>query len=124
MIYTSYFANLDKIPEDFKLISIARFKLETSKRKIFELKAFIPSQELFTEMKSNKISELNYTIRYIKQISDIKNLNELVHALNTLYGLPEQNCVLLCWEGKNKFCHRHILAEYLNINFNTNIREF
>ena len=24
--------------------------------------------------------------------------------------------VLLCWEGVNKFCHRHILAEWLDQN--------
>lgn len=124
MIYTSYFANLDKIPKDFKLISIARQKLVTDKYKISELKEFAPSEKLFLDMKSNRISELNYTIRYITQISNNKNLEDLIQALHTMYGFPEKNCVLLCWEGKNKFCHRHILAEYLNINYEFNVREF
>lgn len=124
MIYTSYFANINNIPKDFKLVSIARSKLETNKRIICELSIFAPSKELLLEMKSNKISELNYTIRYITQLLNDKSVDSIARALKTLYKSNERNCVFLCWEGKNKFCHRHILAEYLNINYDLNIKEF
>ena len=32
--------------------------------------------------------------------------------------------VLLCWESPEKFCHRHILADYINKNSGVVVEEF
>lgn len=39
--------------------------------------------------------------------------------------LKNQNkeILLLCYEGKYKFCHRHILAEFLNEKYKLKIEE-
>ena len=34
------------------------------------------------------------------------------------------NVVLLCWESPEKFCHRHILADYINKNSGVVVEEF
>lgn len=31
--------------------------------------------------------------------------------------------ILLCWEPKGKFCHRHLVTDWLNKNLNTDIKE-
>lgn len=35
----------------------------------------------------------------------------------------KDNVVLLCWEGIGKFCHRHIVAKWLNANYGLGVKE-
>ena len=84
-----------------------------------------PTAELLQKYKSNSITNDEYTSVYNGQLLKLENdgyITKFVKALSTLQEL-KGDAVLLCYEKKGDFCHRHLLAEYLNNNHNTNIRE-
>ena len=84
-----------------------------------------PTAELLQKYKSNSITNDEYTSVYHNQLLRLENdgyIAKFVKALSTLQEL-QGDVVLLCYEKKGDFCHRHLLAEYLNNNHNTNIRE-
>ena len=75
-------------------------------------------------------------LNHYKQTKDTneytrKYLNILVEKDKTLEYLAErlrikerkQNVLITCWEPKGEFCHRHLLADYLNVRFKMNIVE-
>ena len=81
-----------------------------------------PTAELLHKHKSNFITNEEYTSIYNSQLLRLENdgyIAKVVKALSTL----QEDVVLLCYEKTGKFCHRHLLAEYLNSNYDTNIRE-
>ena len=51
------------------------------------------------------------------------DLEQILEDLYDYEGITDTEIVLLCYEKSTDFCHRHILREYLNENFNTNITE-
>ena len=84
-----------------------------------------PTAELLQKHKSNSITNEEYTSVYHNQLLKLENdgyITKFVKALSTLQEF-KGDVVLLCYEKKGDFCHRHLLAEYLNNNHNTNIRE-
>ena len=84
-----------------------------------------PTAELLQKYKSNSITIVEYTSVYNNQLLKLENdgyIAKFVKALSTLQEL-HGDVVLLCYEKRSDFCHRHLLAEYLNNNHNTNIRE-
>ena len=84
-----------------------------------------PTAELLQKYKSNSITNEEYTSVYHNQLLRLENsgyIAKFVKALSTLQEL-KGDVVLLCYEKKGDFCHRHLLAEYLNNNHITNIRE-
>ena len=100
MTYTSYYANYRKFKGMFR-VSISRTAPSNSCD--IQLIKLAPTVELLQKYKCNSITKF-------------------VKALSTLQEL-QGDVVLLCYEKKGDFCHRHLLAEYLNNNHNTNIRE-
>ena len=34
-----------------------------------------------------------------------------------------EDAILICWEGKDKFCHRHLVAQWLMQHLNTTVKE-
>ena len=61
---------------------------------------------------------------YIKSYYEIrlKNLN-VYELLNTLYEKYGDNIILLCHERVNEFCHRRLVANYIEITTNLCIPE-
>lgn len=107
MIYTSYFANLKKIQntehKEYKRlfpISIALYQPKGLTLNSIYLLA--PRRDML------KMTEENYRIEYQKILDSLK-----VEKVSEIIG---GNAVLLCWERPEKFCHRHLLAEWLNKN--------
>lgn len=101
---TSYFARVNKLnlPSD-QLVSIARKSPLGFRGRNY--KELAPSWELLKAYKENHDEEW-YTERYYEQV-----LNRL-HPASVLYDLG-QDSVLLCWEAAGKFCHRRLVAEWL-----------
>lgn len=105
-IYTGYFAQLKKYEKDGLIpISIARVTPEWFNGA--ELKDLAPSFSLLKRYKNNTISEEDYRAEYLQQLDKVK-------CGKVLRQLTEDDVVLLCYEKVGKFCHRHILAEYLS----------
>lgn len=110
MIYTTYYANLRKLPDDIVPIAISRGVPKWFKGHIYSKLA--PSWSLVSAWKENG-NETEYRKEY-KKILD--NLN--VHTvIKELYAF-EDTCdiALVCYEKPSDFCHRQLVAEWLSEN--------
>lgn len=62
------------------------------------------------------LNEDFYTARYTELVLDKLDPKEVYKDLGP-------DAVLLCWEGSGKFCHRHIVARWLEKHLNITIKE-
>ena len=56
-----------------------------------------------------------YIEEYYKHILSKVNIEELLK--------DEKDPILLCYEDSNQFCHRHVLAEYINMKYGIEVPE-
>ena len=109
-IYTSYFANYKQ--EDAVSIAFSTpnwFKGEKYKK-------LAPPKKLLYDYKSGLVDEKEYREIYSKEVLNKLNPNEVAKKLN--------NKVLLCYEKPEDFCHRKLVAEWLENNLDIKINEF
>lgn len=105
MIYTSYFAMTRKIKDKDKLLSIA---LWTPKNMHIQCIPYLsPTKEILLRYKEDQDKEA-YTRAYREKILDVLNVDRVAKYL--------QGRILLCYERLESFCHRHIVAQWLNEN--------
>lgn len=107
MIYTSYFGKVKNINPEFL------FAVTASKPKFFNgkhLNCVAPNYKWVDDYKQGRITELQYTDLYIKYLNNNKE-----NIISQIKSLPD-NSMLLCYEVNGKFCHRHILANWLRQN--------
>lgn len=110
MIYTSYFDNLKNLPRYIVPISICGQAPDWYKG--MQYKKLAPKYSFFMEWKENK--DNNY---YIEHFNDevLDNLNphsvmfDLYNRVNEEYDI-----CLICYERPDEFCHRHLVADWLN----------
>lgn len=98
MIYTSYFAKY----RGRNGVSIARTQPTTHP----EYPDLMPSWYLLKDYKNNNIDEAEYEHEYYRDVLSHLDPAKVAADLN--------GKVLLCWERPENFCHRHIVAEWLN----------
>lgn len=114
MTTTSFLGNLRNI-KDKKVYSIMRYTPKQIEKYldgvIIELS---PSKKLFKDRKENSISDKEYKERYFKELDKIskKKIRLLV-----------KDKTLVCGCNIGEFCHRHLLAEYLEDNLNIDVNE-
>ena len=113
-IYTSYFGNYRNFPEGSVTVSITRFPPKNWKG--LQLQSLAPTADKLQKLKNKEIDETVFSYQYLAQLNKDSNLRERVKAV--LYHLDKEykNVILCCYETKDEFCHRHILAEWLNMN--------
>lgn len=119
MFYTGYYSKLGEYKSaGLKLVSISRTKPKglTVDGDIPEL---YPEKDLLWGFKNMDIEEMEYTSKYLDQLDriGIKDILLKIHSFGN-------DVVLLCWEAPGKFCHRHILADYINRNSKLNVEEY
>ena len=121
---TSYFDNFIKLDKNkYIAVSIARITPVGFDIKVEE---FAPEKSTLFNYKNGKINEEQYTKEYTEQLDELFDDGIMVNTLSRLNNLEKRynkEVVLLCYEGKEKFCHRHILSKYINDKFNLDIRE-
>ena len=101
MIYTSYLA---KSANDPRAVVISRYPPKWYKGTIFSKLA--PKKEWFIEWKNNpELGEDWYRKKYYETVLDHLDVYKTAKYL--------QDKILLCYESPEKFCHRHIAAEWL-----------
>ena len=117
-IYTSYYANLKKIPNTIVPISIAGKAPDWYNG--LEYKKLAPKYRFFQEWKKNK--DNNFYIRHFHdEVLSHLDPNAIYNELSELIG--GKDCVLLCYEKSGDFCHRHLVAEWIKLNLNINVCE-
>lgn len=87
---------------------------------MFEYKALAPNFRLLDNFKKKKISEEKFIIEYNDMLLEL-NANNVLEHINSLTGSTEP--VLMCNCAKTKFCHRHLVAEWLESNTGIIIKE-
>lgn len=108
-IYTGYY-NKVKEYKDLKLQTISISRTEPKSIVIDgKIQELCPNNNILWDFKNGKIDEAEYTSEYLSQLDNIgiKNILLKIHHFG-------DNVILLCWESPEKFCHRHILADYIN----------
>lgn len=114
MIYTSYFAKLNKLPSNFIPISICGKSPDWYNG--LEYKIFAPKYDFFMEWK--RTHDNNYYIEHFQtDVLDELNVDKVIDELGylTSYDQSKDIC-LMCYEKPSDFCHRHLVAEWLNKN--------
>lgn len=121
MIYTGYYAKLKKY-ENEGLYPIAI----SGKVPDFYTKAywsdFAPRYDMFLEWKSGKIDNFQYTVQYKEWLNslDKQEIRDIIKELED----ENKTIIFLCYEKSGEFCHRHVLADWLEENLGMRVEEY
>lgn len=112
MIYTSYFANIKNLPNNFIPIAICGKAPDNWDGLCY--KRLAPKWEFFKVWKDNH--DNNYYIsNFYSQVLSKLNPQSVVRELFNM--CPKGTFpVLICYEKPDDFCHRHLVADWLNNN--------
>lgn len=115
MIYTSYFGNMKKLPDDeYTYVAISATVPEGIN--CLHYKKLAPSYDNLKQYKEGSISFEQYKDRYINEtLSKLKPVDvvtEIKHNLGV--ELNNKHIVLLCYEKDVKGCHRSIVGKWLS----------
>ena len=112
---TGYFAKARTyLKEGLVPVSIALYKPKTCP--FFEYPALAPTRQILTEWKSGPYAgvEEHYIKRYKEEVLSKLNPKKVVKDLMKLCKVDDpKKIILLCYEAPTKFCHRHIVADWL-----------
>lgn len=76
----------------------------------------MPTYEMLRDFKLDKDEE-KYTDRYTSQILSNVNLEYVISKIKSVCETSgKDKAVLLCYEGKGSFCHRHLVSKWLREN--------
>ena len=119
MIYTGYYAKLKKYQEaGLTHISIAGKAPEFYNG--IQYKKFAPSWDIFSKWKSGEIDNLQYTERFNQEILGKLDNEEVLKFLDSF----ETDIILLCYEKSGDFCHRHIVANWIESELGKRVEEY
>lgn len=109
MIYTGYYGGLGVIDNDTVTVQVsnsAPINVDIRFEKAIPDWAFIVKP-----YKDGEIDQQEYIRRYTDQLDKYREniLGVIEYFKSTL-----KDYILLCYETPDKFCHRHILAKYIN----------
>ena len=116
MIYTSYFANIKKLPKDCVPVSISRFPPAGFKGICY--KKLAPPADMLMDYKNNSSTEKSYEEKYFENVLSKLNPQEVANDLYCITGIMhdmrKSHVVLCCFETPDEFCHRHLVARWFN----------
>lgn len=110
MIYTSYFANLKNLPDNIVPISICAKAPDWYKG--LQYKKLAPKYDFFMKWKENHDNDY-----YIKCFNEqVLNKLNAADVISDFLHIGDTDICLVCYEKPNDFCHRHLVADWLNKN--------
>ena len=118
-IYTSYFAKMKKIPEDIVRISICAKAPDWYDG--IQYKKVAPKYGFFQEWKKNKDNSY-YVEHFNSEVLDTLKAENVYSDLKELSG--GKDCVLLCYEKSEDFCHRHLVGYWLEQKLGVDVEEY
>ncbi|AVV51445.1 DUF488 family protein, N3 subclade [Leptospira santarosai] len=111
-VYTSYFANVRKLPEHIVPISIARYARYWKGLKYFPLAPDADTLKMPLE---------EYTDRFLTKLSKL-SVETVILELGILS--EGKDFALLCYEKPGDFCHRRLVAEWIEEKTGIKIEEY
>ena len=100
-IYTSYFAKSAQHP---KAVSISNTSIPGYRGRSFTLLA--PLWEWVQKYKAGNMTAVEFEVLYREVVLGRLDPHTVLSTLG-------EEAVMLCWESSEKFCHRHIVADWL-----------
>ena len=118
MIYTGYYAKLKEY-ENAGLQPLSIAGRAPSFYKGPQYKSFAPEYKMFMDWKKGKIDNMEYTSIFTKHL-DTLDKEAVRRTLNSF----DKDVILLCYEKTGDFCHRHIVADWIEKNLNMRVDEY
>ena len=109
--YTSYYANVKRLPREVVPISIAGKAPDGWKG--LEYKKLAPKWWFFKEWKKNHDNDY-YIRNFKKEVLDKLDPNAIWKELRKLSN--GSSFALICYEKPGDFCHRHLVADWFKKN--------
>ena len=120
-IYTSYFGNIKTLEKD-NIMPVAICCYPPCDLNVHNYRLFAPSRDILANCRGNIVL---YKERFKQEILDILPKDDVLKFIEELSVESNgKDVALCCYEKPGEFCHRHIVAEYLNQNFGLNIVEY
>lgn len=126
MIYTSYFAKLKSLPDNIIPISICGKAPKWYKG--LQYKKLAPKYDFFMKWKENHDNDY-YIKCFNKQVLEPLFITKVITDIHLMMPVemrekmqapvwrsPDYHVALLCYEKPDDFCHRHLVADWLNKN--------
>lgn len=115
MIYTTYFAKLKKLPSDVLPVAICAKPPTGYTGPVY--RALAPKYDFFKKWQITKDNEEfveNYIGQVLRQLNPVKVVTDLYYQV----GKAPCSCdiALVCYEKSTDFCHRHLVATWLQSN--------
>ncbi len=110
-IYTSYFAKIKKIPNNIVPIAICAAPPKWWNGICY--KKLAPKYGFFKIWKETQDNDY-YIKHFNEEVLNLLNKNMVLKELETLSN--GKDIVLICYESPEKFCHRHLVAQWLGNN--------
>ena len=108
MIYTSYYARLNKLPDNITQVSIAGRAPDFYNG--YEYKKLAPKYSFFKVWKETHDNDY-YIRHYNEEVLSKLDVRGVLSDLLSLTG--SYDLCLLCYEKEGDFCHRHLVADWL-----------
>ena len=122
-IATGYFARAKAYAEQgYALISIARRTpwFIAKELTVYSLSELAPTDEIL-DLKDNP---QEYCKRFREEVLGRANSQELLRKMELIARQENANgVVLMCYEAPDKFCHRHLVAKWLEVETGKMIEE-
>ena len=106
MITTSYYAQEKKIKNPVR-ISQQKYRWGTKSREYMKL---APPMYLVNHWKKGSITVEQYTEEYYRVVLSKLNPQEVLDEIIRIFG---DDATLLCFEKAGEFCHRRLVAEWI-----------
>ena len=110
-IYTTYFSNVENLPRDIMPIAICGEA--PSRWGGLEYKRLAPKWEFFKVWQENHDNDY-YIREFAEKVTGKLNAKNVVMELGRMSG--GRDIALVCYEKPGNFCHRHLVAKWLNEN--------
>lgn len=110
-IFTSYYANTRNV-EAYKVqISVSA---PSSALVDYAITSIAPNSSTLWNHKNRVINDAQYTKEYLAKLNANKEqiLAEMRQVIANANLAKQDKVILLCWESKSKFCHRHLFAKW------------
>lgn len=113
MIYTSYFANIKKLPKNIIPISICGKAPDGYTG--LQYKKLAPKYEFFIKWKDTHDNDY-YIKCFNEQVLSHLNPQTVEDELLSYTSETQKDVCLICYERPEAFCHRHLVADWFNQN--------
>ena len=119
-VLTSCYGRWRKFPQGCIRAAVS---LKVPSQNAFDIRIapFAPTLELVEGSKSGAMDNAEYARRYLLLLQSRKNAFKAADRLKKM-DIEGKTVVLLCWEA-NGFCHRRILAQWLNAGWEMDVPE-